>query len=46
MERLAHSLDLDLKENLWGDTKNAVSKEKPRNAEEVWSVVQEYQESQ
>uniref|UniRef100_A0A671WYZ0 Tc1-like transposase DDE domain-containing protein n=1 Tax=Sparus aurata TaxID=8175 RepID=A0A671WYZ0_SPAAU len=27
-------------ENLWGDIKNAFSEAKPRNAEELWNVVQ------
>ncbi len=32
--------DLNPIENLWGDIKNAVSEAKPRNAEELWYVVQ------
>ncbi len=32
----AQSPDLNPIENLWGDIKNAVSKAKPRNAEELW----------
>ncbi len=32
--------DLNPIENLWGDIKNAISEAKPRNAEELWYVVQ------
>ena len=34
------ALDLDPIENLWGDIRNAVAETKPRNAEELWTVVQ------
>lgn len=40
MERPAQSPDLNPIEILWGDIKNAVSEAKPRNAEELWCVVQ------
>ncbi len=40
MERPTQSPDLNPRENLWGDIKNAVSEAKPRNAEELWYVVQ------
>ncbi len=40
MEWPARSPVLNPIENLWGDIKNAVSEAKPRNAEELWSVVQ------
>ncbi len=40
MEWPAQSTDLNPIENLWGDFKNAISKAKPRNAEELWYVVQ------
>ncbi len=40
MERPAQSPDLNPIKNLWGDIKNAVSEAKPRNSEELWSVVQ------
>ena len=34
------NLDLDPVENWWGDIRNAVSQEKPRTAEELWTEVQ------
>ena len=34
------SPDLNPIENLWVDIRNAVSEEKPRDAEELWNVVQ------
>ena len=40
MEWPDQSLDSDPTENLWGDIRNAVSEEKPNNAEELWNVVQ------
>ena len=40
MEWPAQSPDPNPIENLWPDIKNAVSEAKPRNAEELWRVVQ------
>uniref|UniRef100_A0A3P8TPJ8 Tc1-like transposase DDE domain-containing protein n=1 Tax=Amphiprion percula TaxID=161767 RepID=A0A3P8TPJ8_AMPPE len=40
MEWPAKSPDLNPIENLWADIKNAVYEAKPRNAEELWNVVQ------
>ena len=40
MEWPAQSPDLNPIENLWADIKNAVHEAKPRNAEELWNVVQ------
>uniref|UniRef100_A0A3Q3WVD9 Tc1-like transposase DDE domain-containing protein n=1 Tax=Mola mola TaxID=94237 RepID=A0A3Q3WVD9_MOLML len=37
----AQSPDLNPIENLWGDIKNAVSEAKPRNVNELWTVVKE-----
>uniref|UniRef100_A0A4W4F845 Tc1-like transposase DDE domain-containing protein n=1 Tax=Electrophorus electricus TaxID=8005 RepID=A0A4W4F845_ELEEL len=34
------SPDLNLIENLWSDIKNAVFDAKPKNAEELWNVIQ------
>jgi len=36
----AQTPELNPIENLWGDIKHAVSEAKPRNAEELWYVVQ------
>uniref|UniRef100_A0A4W4HDJ7 Tc1-like transposase DDE domain-containing protein n=1 Tax=Electrophorus electricus TaxID=8005 RepID=A0A4W4HDJ7_ELEEL len=36
----AQSPDLNPIENLWSDIKNAVFVAKPKNAEELWNVVQ------
>ena len=40
MEWPTQSPDLSPIENLWADIKNAVYEAKPRNAEELWNVVQ------
>ena len=40
MEWPEQSLDPEPIESVWGDIKNAVSEMKPRNAEELWNVVQ------
>ena len=40
MEWPAQFPDLNPIENLWADIKNAVHEAKPRNAEELWNVVQ------
>lgn len=39
MEWPAQSTDLNPIENLWADIKNVVYEAKPRNAEELWNVV-------
>uniref|UniRef100_A0A3B4V9Q6 Tc1-like transposase DDE domain-containing protein n=1 Tax=Seriola dumerili TaxID=41447 RepID=A0A3B4V9Q6_SERDU len=40
MEWPIQSPDLNPIENLWADIKNAVHEAKPRNAEELWNIVQ------